>query len=325
MITLIATVLNEGSSIRQLMHSIQQQTQPPDEIIIVDGGSSDDTVAILQQYQATLPLKILVEPGCNISEGRNRALQAAQHEIIAITDAGVRLQPDWLERITRPLLDDTAVTVVGGFFQADPQTVFEAALGATTLPLSHEIDAATFLPSSRSIAVRKQAALQVGGYPEWLDYCEDLIFDLRLKATQPPFVFVPEAVAHFRPRSSVWAFFKQYYRYARGDGKADLWRKRHAIRYLAYWVALPLLFGLSLAVHPAFWALLLLGGALYLRRPYQRLPKVMPTISQRTWWAWVQALLWIAPIRVVGDVAKMMGYPAGWRWRLQHHPPDWRL
>jgi glycosyltransferase involved in cell wall biosynthesis len=136
MITLIATVLNEGSSIHRLMHSIQQQTRLPDEIIIVDGGSTDATVAILREYQATLPLKMLIEPGCNISQGRNIALAAATHPIIAITDAGVRLHPEWLAHITRPLLDNAAVTVVGGFFQADPQTIFETALGATTLEIS---------------------------------------------------------------------------------------------------------------------------------------------------------------------------------------------
>ncbi len=325
MITLIATVLNEGSSIHRLMHSIQQQTRLPDEIIIVDGGSRDNTVEILRDYQAHLPLKILVEPGCNISQGRNIALRAARYDIIAITDAGVRLHPEWLAQLTQPLLEKSAVTVVGGFFQADPQTIFETALGATTLPLAHEIDAATFLPSSRSIAVRKQAALHVAGYPEWLDYCEDLIFDFRLKATQPPLVFVPEAVVYFQPRSSLWAFFKQYYRYARGDGKADLWRKRHAIRYITYLVLLPIVFALILVVHPAFLSLLLLGGAIYLRQPYQRLPIVMRTAPQTSLGAWLQAILWIPVIRVVGDVAKMVGYPAGWRWRLQQHPPDWHL
>jgi hypothetical protein len=29
-------------------------------------------------------------------------------------------------------------------------------------------------------------------------------------------------------------------------------------------------------------------------------------------------------IRVVGDVAKMIGYPVGWWWRLKHKPQDWR-
>jgi hypothetical protein len=27
---------------------------------------------------------------------------------------------------------------------------------------------------------------------------------------------------------------------------------------------------------------------------------------------------------VAGDVAKMIGYPVGWWWRLRHRPPNWR-
>ena len=59
-------------------------------------------------------------------------------------------------------------------------------------------------------------------------------FRLQPAARLPNLWLGPTAIAHFRPRSSLRAFFKQYYRYSRGDGKADLWRKRHAIRYGAY-------------------------------------------------------------------------------------------
>ena len=133
-------------------------------------------------------------------------------------------------------------------------------MGATVLPDRSDIDPATFLPSSRSVAFRKSVWSEVGGYPEWLDYCEDLIYDLAIRERFGPFTFAPDALVHFRPRTTMRAFFTQYYRYARGDGKANLWPKRHAIRYLTYLVALP---GCSRwpALHSPWWLLgLLLGG-----------------------------------------------------------------
>jgi glycosyltransferase involved in cell wall biosynthesis len=323
-ITLVATILNEGESLHGLMRSLVAQTRPPEEVVFVDGGSSDNTVSILQSNAAKLPLRVLVEPGCNISAGRNRAIAAAQGDIIAVTDAGVRLDEHWLERLTQPLIDDLKLQVVGGFFHADPHNAFEVALGAATLPLESEIDAATFLPSSRSVAFRKAAWERVGGYPEWLDYCEDLIFDLRLKKTLPPFGFAPDALVYFRPRPTLVAFYRQYYRYARGDGKADLWRKRHAARYLTYLVAAPAIFLLGLLVHPLLWLLYIVGAAIYLAQPYRRLPTVLKqqptlTITDKL------AMAGLIPlIRVVGDAAKMIGYPVGVYWRLRHHPPDWR-
>ena len=324
MISLIATVLNEGESIRQLLESIAGQTRLPDEIVIVDGGSADNTLDILREYRERLPLRVLVEAGCNISQGRNRAIEAAGGDIIAVTDAGLRLDSRWLERITAPLLADESLGIVSGFFQADPQTPLEIALGAATLPLAEEIAPDSFLPSSRSIAFRKQSALRVGGYPEWLDYCEDLIFDLRLRLAGERFVFVAGALAHFRPRSSLRSFWRQYYLYARGDGKADLWRRRHFARYATYLALAP---GIGLAgalMGPLLWGGWLLGAAVYLWRPYRRLPVVMRRAGGGSAAVWLRCLALIPLIRVIGDVAKMLGYPAGWRWRLRQRPPDWR-
>src|SRR5690606_24480007 len=135
----LAAGLTEGECIRRLMASILRQTRQPDEIVIVDGGSTDNTVAILQSYVDQLPLHVYVHSDCNISEGSNAAIEAAQGDIIAVTDAGVGLPDNWLECLTQPLLNDSNVQVVGGFFRAAPQNVFEAAMRATVLPLRDEI------------------------------------------------------------------------------------------------------------------------------------------------------------------------------------------
>jgi glycosyltransferase involved in cell wall biosynthesis len=324
-ISLIATVLNEGDNLHHLLTSIAAQTCPPDEIIFVDGGSHDHTVAILESYADRLPLRVVVEPGCNISAGRNRAIAAARGDIIAATDAGVSLAPDWLQRLTELFTQGDSVQVVSGFFEADPHTVFEAAMGAAVLPLLDEINPATFLPSSRSVAFRKSAWEAIGGYPEWLDYCEDLIFDLRLKQHSPDFAFAPDAMVYFRPRGSLASYFKQYYRYARGDGKADLWRKRHAIRYLTYLVVIPLIWLLGTLAHPLIWLLYIPAAAVYLYQPYRRLPVILKRLPRVTLLGTLYAAVLVPVIRVVGDVAKMVGYPVGWQWRLRHPPPDWRI
>jgi glycosyltransferase involved in cell wall biosynthesis len=319
--TVICTVLNEGESIRRLLDSLVAQTQPPDEVVVVDGGSHDNTVAVIREYGDRLTLRVLEAPGANISRGRNLAIEAAASEVIASTDAGVRLESDWLRRLVAPFQPapgDGAVAPVAcaaGFFVPDPQTTFERAMGATVLPAVEEIRPATFLPSSRSVAFTRQAWTAAGRYPEWLDYCEDLIFDLRLRESVGPWVWVPDAVAHFRPRSSLRSFFRQYYRYARGDGKADLWRRRHLVRYGTYLIVLPAIVGLSL-FHSPVWLLALLAGVVaYCRVPYRRLGKHLSPLAPADR---LSAVLLIPVIRLVGDVAKMLGYPAGWVWRIRH-------
>ncbi len=192
-------------------------------------------------------------------------------------------------------------------------------MSATVLPTAEEINPATFLPSSRSVAFTKQAWQAVGGYPEWLDYCEDLIFDLKMRAQFGPFAFAPQAVAHFRPRGSLRSFFKQYYLYARGDGKANLFFKRHLIRYGTYLVALPaLLYGLvlgSLVMKLVCAVGLVIGFVVYMRTPYRRLGtlgKDLPATEK------LRAAALVTVIRTVGDAAKMLGYPVGVWWRLEN-------
>lgn len=326
-ISLIMTIFNEGENLHGVLDSFVAQTRQPDEIVIVDAGSTDDTLLVLKDYASLLPLQVFGSLGCNISEGRNIAISKAVGDIIAATDAGTRLPDDWLEHITAPFLENPAQQVVAGFFRADPHTPFEVAMGATVLPLCEEIDPATFLPSSRSVAFRKAAWLAVGGYPEWIDYCEDLIYDINLQTLYAPFGFAPDACVAFRPRSSMRDYWVQYYRYARGDGKADLWRKRHAIRYLTYLVAVPVIFLMGWLKGPLWWLLVLPGAFAYLRRPFQRLATVWkwyhgpePGLPDRlTVWTLLPA------IRVVGDLAKMVGYPVGWVWRLRNRPADWRV
>ncbi len=312
-VSVVATVKNEASSIGELLDSLAFQSRPPDEVVIADGGSTDGTLERLRA-ERRLPLRVIEVPGANIAQGRNRAIAAARGEIIAVTDAGVRLHPDWLAHLVRPFEERPETVAVAGFFLPDPRTPFEVAMAAAVLPALRDIRPDRFWPSSRSVAFRKAAWEAVGGYPEWLDYCEDLIFDFALRERFGPFVFAPEAVVYFRPRPTMRAFFLQYYRYARGDGKADLWRLRHAIRYSTYLGLIPALAALALTVHPLFAWGYLLGGGLYLRTPYRRLFRLWQGYA---WLDRIRMALWIPLIRAWGDIAKMCGYPVGvwWRWR----------
>jgi len=320
-VSVVVTVRDEAGSIAVLLTSLAAQGCLPDEIVIVDGGSTDATPAILAAWETRLPLRVLIRPGANISTGRNVGIAAARGAIVAITDAGVRLAPDWLAALLALFEADPATQVVGGFFAPDPRTPFELALGATTLPTHADVSPETFLPSSRSLALRRAAWERVGGYPEWLDYCEDLIFDLKLREACGPFAFAPAALAYFRPRPTLGAFWHQYFRYARGDGKAGIFARRHAIRYATY-----LGLGAFLARgwrYPVLWPLVLLAGVGYLRRPYARLAPDLAPLSPS---GRVRALAAVPLIRLVGDLAKCAGYTVGlwWRWRRYGPRRNWR-
>ncbi len=322
-VSVVVTVKDEARSIGRLLGSISVQTRAPDEVVIADGGSRDETRDLIAAWGERQPFAVclLRVPGANISQGRNAAIRASTGEVIAVTDAGVRLDERWLETLLEPLASDgrwaqpstvhRPPSVVSGFFVPDPQTVFERAMAATVLPRLRDIRPQTFLPSSRSIAFTKAAWQAVGGYPEWLDYGEDLVFDFALRE-RFAFAFAPDARVYFRPRGSPSAFFRQYYLYARGDGKAGLWPWRHALRYFTYLVAAPLLLALGFRGSRLWWLLLGAGAAAYCRTPYRRLLPYLDGLNTRER---LSALALVPLIRALGDSAKMLGYPAGVWWR----------
>jgi glycosyltransferase involved in cell wall biosynthesis len=300
-ISLVVTVLNEGEAITKLLESILLQSRPPNEVVVVDGGSSDTTLAVLERYQERLPLKILVEPGANISRGRNVGITAATHELIAVTDAGVRLDSEWLAQLIAPFEREDPPAFVSGFFLPESESLFEHALAMTTLPALEEMGRGRFLPSSRSVAFPKATWALVGGYPEWMTWSEDVLFDLALINRNVTIDYVPEAIAWFRPRASLGKFARQYRNYAYGDGQGLLWTRRHLIRYATYLVVLPFVLWV-MGKHKGLGSFLLAIGAF----------GMFWTPLKRHWrsgnYRWV-ALPLIPLIRITGDIAKMWGYP----------------
>ncbi len=308
-VSLVVTVKNEEPATAAFVAALLGQTRRPDEIVIVDGGSTDGTADTLRCLAAAEPrIRVLRAEGANISQGRNVGIQAAVGEVIAVTDAGTTAHPDWLAQLLRPLEADSRVAVSGGFFLAGGDTFFERCLSTVITPQLPEIDPEVFLPSSRSVAFRKEWWSRVGGYPEWLRHCEDLIFDLALRRAGAPFAFAPDAIVVWRARPTLSRFFWQYFDYARGDGHCNLWPLRHGVRYAAYLTGAALV-ALSLRA-PAALLILSVGMAVYWSKFVRRIRRFPPEPGS---WGMLKALGLLPIIVVTGDLAKMVGYPIG-RW-----------
>src|SRR6476620_10507650 len=99
-ISVVVAVRDDREGLAELVEALARQTRAPDEIVIVDGGSTDGTLDQLDFRPAkSVPVKVLVAPGANISAARNAGIRAAVNGWIATTDAGCRPVPGWLEAI----------------------------------------------------------------------------------------------------------------------------------------------------------------------------------------------------------------------------------
>ncbi|MFQ5414397.1 MAG: glycosyltransferase [Phycisphaerae bacterium] len=238
-VSVIMTVRDDVAGLETVLESLGRQTRPPDDIVIVDGGSDAAALArmraLVRRYAGA---RLITGRPCNIAEGRNRAIAAARHDVIACIDAGCRADADWLARITAPFSEEH-VDCVGGVYTIEPRGRFERVVGLLTMPGQlMPLDPQRFNPSARSMAFRRGVWRSAGGFPEWLYTAEDTLFDLRLRSMRPPvrYVVARDAVVAWRPRTTLRGVFRQFYGYARGSahiGRGTASHRYTTLRYVA--------------------------------------------------------------------------------------------
>ena len=288
-ISLITTVLNEEKTIDTFLDSVAAQTLKPDEVIIVDGGSKDWTVEKMQRRGVSdINLKIFVEPNANRSQGRNLGIKKATGDIMAITDAGCILDKDWLMEITKPF-NDPKVEVVAGYYRGLAKTVFEKCVIPFCLVMPDKVNPDKFYPASRSMAIRKAAFWQAGGFPEEFSDNEDYVFAHKLAENSIKTFFVQKAIVNWLPRSNLTSFWTMIYRFAKGDAKAGLRKLKVATIFGRY---------LILIILPIFKVYFLFLFLIYVAWAVFKNYKYVKDL---------RAFFWLPVLQITADIAVMTG------------------
>ena len=214
-ISLVITTYNEAESIQAWCLSVLDQTVLPDEVIIVDSKSSDGTVNIVKSmFCDALFELILISEKCNISKGRNIAIRSAQNEFIAITDGGVILNNNWLELILSDLFDHD---VVAGYYDYSGDLIIQKVYRELYYTQPDDVNPQTFLPSSRSLGIKKSVWESVNGYNERFVIGEDTDFDLKILKQGFDIKFNPKAIVRWATRDSLKSIIIQQFKYSYWD------------------------------------------------------------------------------------------------------------
>ena len=354
-VSFITTVYNEEGSIIEFLQSLKCQTCLPGEMIIVDGGSTDRTFEMVKDFfegwaasedckvkislevsediennppgrsnspainreevQDVLAVRLLKEPGAGISRGRNTAISKSKGKYICVSDAGCRIDPDWLEEISsmpEKKSSSKKNPVMGGMNYADCTSFLQKCQALCIMPGLDETSEESFMPSSRNVCFKKEDWEKAGGYPEDLDYGEDMRFNFNLKKAGCRLRFNPGAIVHWKMRENLDQIFRQFFRYAKGDALGRMYPVRHLIRFLTGLGFLALIL-IAVFFSPYILLSFILLFPAYSYRPYRRMfyrwqgnEKCRPAPAAR-----IGALFFIPFLLIYIDTAKVFGYLYG--------------
>jgi GT2 family glycosyltransferase len=233
-VSVVVCAYNAADTIDDCLSSLAALTYPDYDVIVVNDGSVDETAAIAHRHADRHPgVRILDVPQGGLSAARNAGLAAASGEIVAYTDADVRVDPDWLSYLVQPMLA-TDVAGTGGpnvVPHDDPwvaQCVARAPGGPTHVMLDDRI--AEHVPGC-NMAFRRGALLSIDGFnPVYLRAGDDVDICWRLQARGLGIAFAPAALVWHHRRASVAAYWRQQVGYGEGETWLDA---HHPEKFLA--------------------------------------------------------------------------------------------
>lgn len=102
-ISVVCAAYNVRNTVVRAVESCLVQTYPPHEVIVVDDGSTDGTAELIEQTFALQVRVIRLLKNSGPSAARNRGMDAATGDVIALQDADDWWHPEKLERVAEAL------------------------------------------------------------------------------------------------------------------------------------------------------------------------------------------------------------------------------
>ncbi len=222
-VSVVVCAYDAADTIEDCLGSLERLDYPHIELIVVNDGSRDATGDLARRHGR---VRVIDVPNGGLSAARNVGLEAAVGEIVAFTDADVRVDPDWLTYLVQPMLHSEAAGSGGPNVvpEDDPwvaQCVARAPGGPTHVLLDDRF--AEHVPGC-NMAFRREALVSIGGFnPIYLRAGDDVDVCWRLQSRGFKIGFSPAALVWHHHRASVSGYWRQQ----AGYGEGEAWLEAH--------------------------------------------------------------------------------------------------
>lgn len=197
MISVVIPLYNKEKSIAQTLKSVLAQTYTDYEIIVVDDGSTDNSFEVvrsaIQPLTHSSHIRLISKDNGGVSSARNRGIQEAKGEYIALLDADDQLDKDYLAEQMRMINDFPAAAMWGiNFAELNHGKLIRRL--ETDLPDGYRgyVENYFQMPKrisdlfcSSSVVIRREVFDKVGMFDERIKYSEDSDMWFRIIANYP--------------------------------------------------------------------------------------------------------------------------------------------
>lgn len=222
-VSVVVCAYNASDTLDECLRSLAELTYPDFEVLVINDGSTDATGAIARQHPW---VRLIETPNFGLSAARNLGLAEAKGEIVAYTDADVRVTQEWLTFLVQPFLRSDVVGAGGpNVVPEDDHWMAQCVARAPGSPTHVLLDdfVAEHVPGC-NMAFRRDALLAIGGFnPVYLRAGDDVDLCWRLQARGWKIGFAPSALVWHRHRSTMRAYWRQQI----GYGEGEVWLAPH--------------------------------------------------------------------------------------------------
>ena len=160
-VSVVICAYNAAGTIGECLSAIERLSYPDVEVIVVNDGSTDATSAIAARREW---VRVIDTPNFGLAAARNVGLVHATGDIVAYTDADVRVDPDWLTYLVQPFVTSDVVGAGGpNVVPADDPWLAQCVARAPGSPTHVLLDdrVAEHVPGC-NCAFRRDALLAIG-------------------------------------------------------------------------------------------------------------------------------------------------------------------
>ncbi len=198
-ISVLMTIYNAAPYLAEAVDSLLTQTFGDFELITIENGSSDGSKEIIKRYTDERIKVTNLDNNIGRTPALNLAMEKASGEFIAILDADDFSHPDRFEKQIQFMENNPATVLLASWFLMIDQD--GKPLGEHTLPTGHQelINRLAYdNPFGHSTCFfSRQAAMEVGGYPDAYVHSQDFALCISL-ASKGNVAILPESLVSIR-------------------------------------------------------------------------------------------------------------------------------